>query len=101
MTFPQSGLAATTKTPAGWKAKGNVMVGMIGLFALLFALAAFSLAVIGTVFWIWMLIDCATKESSQGNDKLIWILIILFTHFLGALLYFLVRRPKRMSGLGG
>jgi len=101
LTFAQSGLAATTKAPAGWKAKGNVMVGMLGIFGLLFALAAFCLAVLGTVFWIWMLVDCATKESSQGNEKLIWILIILFTHFLGALLYFLVRRPKRMSGLGG
>lgn len=52
-------------------------------------------------FWIWMLIDCATKESSQGNDKLIWILIIVFTHWIGALIYFLVRRPERKKQLGG
>ena len=76
------------------------MFGMFGFFGLLFALAAFSLGVLGTVFWIWMLVDCATKETSQGNEKLIWILIILFTHFLGAAIYFFVRRPKRMSELG-
>jgi hypothetical protein len=51
-------------------------------------------------FWLWMLIDCATKESSQGNDKLIWILIIVFTHWIGALIYFLVRRPQRKRELG-
>ena len=51
-------------------------------------------------FWIWMLVDCATKESSQGNDKLIWILVIIFTHWIGALIYFLVRRPERKRLLG-
>ena len=51
-------------------------------------------------FWIWMLVDCATKESSQGNDKIIWILVIIFTHWVGALIYFLVRRPERKRQLG-
>lgn len=51
-------------------------------------------------FWIWMLVDCATKEPSQGNDKLIWILVIIFTHWIGALIYFLVRRPERKRLLG-
>ena len=51
-------------------------------------------------FWIWMLVDCATKEPSQGNDKLIWILVIIFTHWIGALIYFLVRRPERKRLMG-
>ena len=78
-----------------------MVVGLIGFFGLLFGLAVFSLGVLVTIFWIWMLVDCATKETSQGNDKLIWILIILFTHFLGAALYFFVRRPNRRRELGG
>jgi len=49
-----------------------------------------------SVFWIWALVDCAMKEPSQGNDKVIWILVILFTHFIGALLYVLIRRPERI-----
>lgn len=53
------------------------------------------------VFWVWMLVDCATKEPSQGNDKIVWILIIVFTHWIGALIYFLVRRPQRKRELGG
>ena len=53
------------------------------------------------VFWIWMLVDCATKEPSAGNDKIIWILIIVFTHWIGALIYFLVRRPERKRLFGG
>ena len=55
---------------------------------------------LGTIFWIWMLIDCATKELDEGNNKIVWIIVIILTHFLGALIYFLVRRPQRMEELG-
>jgi hypothetical protein len=76
------------------------MFAMFGFFELLFGLAFFSLAVVGTAFWIWMLVDCATKETTQGNEKLVWVLIILLTHWIGAAIYFFVRRPKRMTELG-
>jgi len=51
-------------------------------------------------FWIWMLVDCATKEPSAGNDKVIWILVIIFTHWIGALIYYFVRRPERKKLFG-
>jgi membrane protein DedA with SNARE-associated domain len=54
-----------------------------------------SLAV--TIFWLWMLTDCASNESSEGNDKLIWILIILFVPLFGSVIYYLVRRPQRIK----
>ncbi len=60
----------------------------------------FGIGILGTLFWLWMLIDCAMKEPSEGNDKLIWIIVIVFTHFLGALIYFFVRRPKRIEEYG-
>ncbi|WP_094227293.1 PLDc N-terminal domain-containing protein [Methanolobus psychrotolerans] len=60
----------------------------------------FGIGLLGTLFWLWMLIDCATKEPSEGNDKLIWVIVIIFTHLLGALVYFLVRRPKRIEEYG-
>jgi hypothetical protein len=50
-------------------------------------------------FWIWMLIDCATKEPSIGNDKLVWIIIIVFTNIIGALIYFFVRRVPRLEAM--
>ena len=45
-------------------------------------------------FWLWMLIDCLTKMNSEGNDKLIWALVIIFGNFIGAVVYFFVQRPK-------
>ena len=53
----------------------------------------------GGILWIWMLIDCAKNEPS-GSDKIVWILIILLASFIGAAIYFLVRRPKRRAETG-
>ena len=47
------------------------------------------------VFWIWMIVDCATKEPSTGNDKVVWIIIIVCMHFIGALVYYFARRRPR------
>lgn len=54
----------------------------------------------GTVLWIWSLVDCLRNESPQGNDKIIWALVIVLTHCLGGVLYLVVRRPKRIQELG-
>jgi Phospholipase_D-nuclease N-terminal len=70
---------------------------MIGLsFSFVFVL----IAVAGTVFWIWMIVECATKEPNQGNEKIVWILVIIFTHWIGALIYYFVRRPQRIAQFG-
>jgi hypothetical protein len=52
------------------------------------------------VFWIWMIIDCATNEPSGGNDKLVWILVIVLASWIGALIYYFVRRPTRIREVG-
>jgi hypothetical protein len=53
------------------------------------------LFLLGTAFWIWMIIDCATHERNS-TEKIVWIVIIVFTHLLGALIYFFVRRQGRV-----
>ncbi|UGV41766.1 PLDc_N domain-containing protein [Methanococcoides orientis] len=64
--------------------------------AIMFLMFA-GLAIASTLFWLWMLIDCVMNEPSQGNDKLIWVIIIVFTQLLGAVIYFFFRRPKRIA----
>lgn len=54
----------------------------------------------GLFLWVWTIIDCATKEPSEGNDKLVWIIVIVFTHLVGSLIYIFVRRPKRIQLYG-
>jgi hypothetical protein len=67
---------------------------------LLFARGLDGLAVFVTIFWIWVLVDCITKESTEGNDKIAWTLVILFAPLLGAVLYYFVRRPERIKAIG-
>ena len=71
-----------------------------GLLELLVMFVFFGIMVLGTIFWIWMIIDCATKEASEGNERLVWIIIIVFTHLIGAAIYFFVRRPTRKAQIG-
>jgi len=57
------------------------------------------LALLAFLFWLRALIDCATKESDHGNTKVVWVIIIVFTNIVGALVYWLVRRPQRYAEL--
>jgi len=72
----------------------------VPLLGLLFFLFVLTVGVGGTVLWIWMIVDCAMNEPSEGNDKIVWILIIIFMHWVGALVYLLVRRPTRVRTYG-
>ena len=76
------------------------MFGFFGFVELVFVSLFLVIGLLGTIFWIWMLVDCATKERNQDTEKIVWILIILFTHFIGALLYLFVGRPRRYAEAG-
>ena len=76
-----------------------VSVGF-ALLPLLFMLVFGVFFLAALAFWVWMLIDCASNEPSEGNDKIIWILVIVFTGGIGALIYLLVRRPQRQAQYG-
>ena len=63
--------------------------GIIGLFFLLGVLAVGLLAF---VFWIWMLIDAIKNPRLDGSQRIVWVLVIVFLHALGALIYFVAGR---------
>lgn len=52
------------------------------------------------IFWIWVLVDCLRNEPSRGHDRLIWVLVILLGNFIGAAIYFFLRRPQRQREFG-
>ena len=70
------------------------------IIPLLFMLIVTGVGLLGFGFWIWALVDCVTKEPSKGNEKIMWVLIIVLLQLLGALIYFFVRRPQRISQFG-
>ena len=58
-----------------------IQLGMIGLWQILLLLG-------GIVFPIIALIDVIRNDFTK-NNKVVWILVILFANLLGAFLYFI------------
>ena len=55
-----------------------------------------------TIFWIVELVDCARRVFRDPTEKIMWALIIVLTHGIGALIYWLVGKPRgRMAGEAG
>jgi len=52
------------------------------------------LALLSMVFWIWMLIHAIQNKGLDDTEKIVWVIVIALLHFLGALIYFFVGRPK-------
>ncbi len=57
-------------------------------------------SLIALAFWVWMLVEVLTRETDEGNSRLVWALVIVFTHWIGALIYLLVRRAERIRKYG-
>ena len=67
-------------------------LGLIFCFLLPLVLAVF-------VFWIWMLVSAVQNKGLTDGEKIAWVLVIVLTHWLGALLYFFIGHPKRNTPL--
>jgi hypothetical protein len=62
-----------------------------------FGAVALILALIASIFWLWMLVDALTNNALDSTMKIVWALVIFFGHLLGALIYFFVARKSRTS----
>ena len=51
---------------------------------------------LGFLLTIIALID-VLKSQFNGNDKIVWLLVVLFTNFFGAILYFLIGRNQKIK----
>jgi hypothetical protein len=72
-----------------------MIAGLVGgLFLLLIWVIGGIVALVATIFWIAMLIHALTNRALVGVDKLVWVLVILFLHALGGLIYFFVGRKQ-------
>ena len=69
----------------------QILFGFVTIFLIIWVLIA-AVAIVLSVFWIMMLIDCAKREF---KDKVVWILIILFAGFIGAILYYYIIKKSK------
>ncbi len=64
------------------------MLGVAELFFLLLILVV--------PLWIIALVD-VLKSDFKGNDKLIWLLVVIFLPFVGSLCYFFIGRKQKVE----
>jgi hypothetical protein len=76
-------LAQAEAPDAGILAGGLCVIIAIGLIGL-----------VSFVIWIWALIDAIKNPALDSNMRLIWILVLVFTGVLGAIVYLLIGRSK-------
>lgn len=68
-----------------------------GIFGAVWAFSFGILFVLAFVFWLLMLIDCATKPKKKIDKyggKFVWILIIALLGLIGAAVYYFVVKRK-------
>jgi hypothetical protein len=56
------------------------------------------MVIIGFVLWIWALVDCLQVPDDslyRTGNKLIWVLVIVLAHFIGAIIYLTIGRPEQ------
>lgn len=54
----------------------------------------FGLGIIGTIIYIFTIIDVLRSNFSSSTDKLIWILVVILLPLIGTILWFLIGRAK-------
>ena len=54
----------------------------------------FLIAILGTVFWLWVLIDCVKRSFKSDAEKIVWVLVLILLGLLGAVIYYFVVKVK-------
>jgi hypothetical protein len=69
----------------------------LGGMEILLVLFLFPLALASFAFWIWMLIHAIQNKGLSDSERIAWVLVIALLHFLGAVIYFFVGKPKSLA----
>ena len=67
-------------------------LGMIGAWQIIIILLSFFMIGLTIV----ALIDIL-KSEFKGNNKIVWLLVVLFINFFGAILYFNIGRKQKVK----
>ena len=51
------------------------------------------------IFWILMIVDCAKRKFRKDGEKILWILIMIFGTWIGAIVYFFVVKQFNPKGI--
>ena len=72
---------------------GLVFMVIFGLFWLFWLLMMVAI-VGGMILWVLMIIDVAKREFKNPDDKTMWLLIVILTGIIGAVIYYFMIKRK-------
>ena len=72
----------------------GAIFGIIGILFSLIWLIFFAAIIGGIVFWIFMIVDVVEREFPKQEDKTMWILIVVLTGIIGAIVYYFMIKRK-------
>jgi hypothetical protein len=64
----------------------------IGVFEIIILVLLF-----GVIPWLFAFVDIL-KNDFKGNDKLVWLLAVIFVPFFGFTAYFFIGRKQKIGG---
>ena len=68
--------------------------GFGGPFDLLILLFVFLIVALPTIFWIAEIVDVLRRDFYEPSNKLVWALVVILLHFLGAAIYYFVGKKQ-------
>lgn len=68
-------------------------LGMVGPWQILLILI---IGGFGIILPIIALVDIL-RSNFKGNDKIVWVLVVIFFNIFGSILYFLIGRKQRLA----
>lgn len=91
-------ILAQTGPGGGGGAAGAAGAGLFFALICILWILGVALGIGAFVFVIWALVDCASNY--QGDDKTMWILIIILGGLIGAIIYMAVGRKQNQQRIG-
>lgn len=71
------------------------ILGIVGPFQLILMLVFGTLGLGLLVLWVLALIDIV-KNEFEGQNKLIWVLVVALTGVIGAIIYFVIGTSQKL-----
>ena len=75
---------------AGDAAGFFVGFGILWILMFILGIAAFGV-------WIWALVDAIQNPALEGTMRIVWVLVIVFTHIIGAIAYLAIGPSRRTT----
>ena len=86
----------------------NFILGLVSVFALLLGVVLkmngyrvgdyilIGTAVLGTIHWIWSIIDVIGHQNIRSQSKVFWVIMVVVLPMIGGMLYYSFSRTFRM-----